>query len=116
MKNTSDQESFFQKVYQVVKLIPYGRITSYGAIAKYLGSGGSARMVGWAMNASFSAGEPIPAHRVVNRNGMLTGKHHFGTPEIMQQLLENEGLIITDDKIINFEKYYWDPSAELKDY
>jgi len=106
-------ESFFQKVYEVVKLIPTGRVTSYGAIAQYLSTKGSARMVGWAMNASHSISYPIPAHRVVNRNGMLTGKHHFGSPDIMQQLLENEGLTIQDDKIQDFKKYFWDPSQEL---
>lgn len=106
-------ESFFQKVYEVVKLIPPGRVTSYGAVAQYLSTKGSARMVGWAMNASHSSSHPIPAHRVVNRNGMLTGKHHFGSPDIMQQLLENEGLVIKDDKIQDFKKYFWDPSKEL---
>jgi methylated-DNA-protein-cysteine methyltransferase-like protein len=105
--------SFFQRVYEVVKLIPYGKVTSYGAIAKYLGSGGAARMVGWAMNASFSAKEPIPAHRVVNRVGMLTGKQHFGSPDMMKQLLENEGLKIEGDKIIDFKKHFWDPIIEL---
>lgn len=108
-----DKSSFFSRVYEVVVLIPYGRVTSYGAIARYLGSGGSARMVGWAMNASHAAGQPIPAHRVVNRNGMLTGKHHFGTPEIMQQLLESEGIAVEDDKITDLKKYYWDPVTEL---
>lgn len=106
-------ESFFQKVYEVVKLIPFGRVTSYGAIANYLGSKGSARMVGWAMNASHSAVESIPAHRVVNRNGMLTGKHHFGSPDMMKQLLENEGVIVNDDKIIDFNEYFWDPLKDL---
>lgn len=105
--------SFFERVYQVVNLIPYGRVTSYGAIAEYLGSKGSARMVGWAMNASHSAASPVPAHRVVNRNGMLTGKHHFGSPGIMQQLLENEGIVVKDDKIVDFTQYFWDPSREL---
>ena len=94
-------------------LIPYGRVTSYGAIAEYLGSRGSARMVGWAMNKSISAKDNVPAHRVVNRIGLLTGKQHFGGPDIMQQLLENEGVIITDDKILNFEDVYWDPAQEL---
>ncbi|MCD4729340.1 MAG: MGMT family protein [Bacteroidales bacterium] len=106
-------DSFFQKVYEVVKLIPFGSVTSYGAIANYLGSRGSARMVGWAMNASHAATVPIPAHRVVNRNGMLTGKHHFGSPEIMKQLLENEGVIVKDDKIVDFNNHFWDPSIEL---
>src|SRR5210317_1685815 len=108
-----DTNSFFEKVFQVVKHVPYGRVTSYGAIAHYLGSRGSARMVGWAMNASHSANESIPAHRVVNRNGLLSGKHHFGSPDIMQQLLESEGLQIEGDKIIDFDKYFWDPQKEL---
>jgi len=106
-------DSFFQKVYEVARLIPYGRVTSYGAIAAYLGAKGSARMVGWAMNASFSAKEDIPAHRVVNRNGMLTGKSHFGSPVLMQQLLESEGIEVINDKIVNFEDYFWDPVKEL---
>jgi len=110
-ENKSD--SFFKKVYEVVKLIPEGRVSSYGAIANYLGSRGSARMVGWAMNASHSAEFSIPAHRVVNRNGMLTGKHHFGSQNIMQQLLENEGIKVENDKIIDFEKYFWNPTIEL---
>jgi methylated-DNA-protein-cysteine methyltransferase-like protein len=105
--------SFFEKVYDVVRLIPYGRVTSYGAIAQYLGTRGSARMVGWAMNASHSAKENVPAHRVVNRNGLLTGKHHFGTPAIMQQLLESEGIVVIEDQIQDFEKHFWDPTAEL---
>lgn len=109
----SNQQSFFIRVFEVVKQVPYGRVTSYGAIAKYLGSGGSARMVGWAMNASHSAKDAIPAHRVVNRNGMLTGKNHFGSPDIMQQLLENEGVRIKNDQILKFEKYFWDPAIEL---
>ncbi len=107
------QENFFNKVYEVAKLIPKGRVTSYGAIARYLGSGQSARMVGWAMNASFSSKEAIPAHRVVNRKGLLTGKHHFGDPNLMQQLLENEGAIIKDNKIQNIDDLFWDPSKEL---
>ena len=106
-------DSFFHKVYKVARLIPYGRVTSYGAIAAYLGAKGSARMVGWAMNASFTAKEDIPAHRVVNRLGMLTGKSHFGNPGLMQQLLENEGIEVADDRIVNFEKYFWDPIREL---
>ena len=113
MHSANNDQSFFEKVYQVVKLIPNGRVTSYGAIANYLGSRGSARMVGWAMNASHSSAAPIPAHRVVNRNGMLTGKNHFGSPGIMQQLLENEGIIVENDKILNFSKHFWDPSSEL---
>ncbi|WP_340111774.1 MGMT family protein [Maribellus mangrovi] len=104
---------FFNRVYEVVKQIPQGRVTSYGVIAKYLGTGGSARMVGWAMNASHSHPDFIPAHRVVNRNGMLTGKHHFDSPNIMQELLEAEGLQIEEDKILNFRERFWDPAKEL---
>ena len=106
--------SFFERVYEVVKLVPYGRVTSYGAIANYLGSGGSSRMVGWAMNASHTQLQLIPAHRVVNRNGLLTGKHHFGGPDVMKQLLESEGLVIKDDKITNFQENFWDPCKELE--
>lgn len=105
---------FFSRVYETTMLIPYGRITSYGAIARYLGSGRSARMVGWALNASHTRSELIPAHRVVNRNGLLTGKHHFGNSSTMQQLLENEGLIVDDDRVVNFREKFWDPSRELK--
>lgn len=111
-KQKSDND-FFSKVYEVAKLIPYGRITSYGAIARYLGSEGSARMVGWALNVSHNDMGFIPAHRVVNRNGLLTGKHHFGNSSTMQQLLENEGIIIEDDKITNFDEKFWDPEKEL---
>jgi methylated-DNA-protein-cysteine methyltransferase-like protein len=109
-KNMSD---FFEKVYEVVKLIPPGRVTSYGAIAKYLGTGGAARMVGWAMNASHSHPEFVPAHRVVNRTGLLTGKHHFDTPGAMQELLENEGVKVENDQIIDFKTHFWDPMKEL---
>ena len=108
------EHSFFQKVYDVVRLIPYGRVTSYGAIAEYLGTRGSARMVGWAMNVSHSAKENIPAHRVVNRMGRLTGKHHFGDPGLMQQLLESEGMQIDNDQIVNLSEHFWDPMKELK--
>ena len=108
-----DHSSFFQKVYEVVKLIPYGRVTSYGDIAHYLGTGKSARMVGWAMNASHIAVPPVPAHRVVNRLGLLTGKHHFENPNMMQQLLESEGLKVKDDKIVDFNNIRWVPSEEL---
>jgi methylated-DNA-protein-cysteine methyltransferase-like protein len=107
------EEDFFQRVYEVVKLIPAERVTSYGAIARYLGTARSARMVGWAMNQSFSQPEIIPAHRVVNRNGMLTGKHFFGGENVMQELLESEGLIIEDDRIVNFKERFWDPTKEL---
>jgi methylated-DNA-protein-cysteine methyltransferase-like protein len=104
-------EGFFEKVYQVAARIPYGRVTSYGAIANYLGATGSARMVGWAMNGSVK--KDIPAHRVVNRNGLLTGKHHFQGTNLMQQLLESEGVEVIDNKIQNFEKLFWDPIKEL---
>jgi methylated-DNA-protein-cysteine methyltransferase-like protein len=103
---------FFLRVYEVTKLIPYGRITSYGAIARYIGSGRSARMVGWALNVCHN-NEFIPAHRVVNRNGLLTGKYHFGNSTTMEQLLSNEGIIIVDDQIINFREKFWDPFNEL---
>lgn len=102
-------ESFFEKVYQVVKLVPYGRVTTYGAIAEYLGSKGSARMVGWALNASHKSLDDIPAHRVINRNGLLTGKRHFGGSDIMQQLLESEGITVIDNQVVNFNKLFWDP-------
>ncbi len=97
----------------MVELIPLGRVTSYGAIARYLGTGGSSRMVGWAMNASHNQLQHIPAHRVVNRNGLLTGKHHFGGEDTMKQLLEGEGIVIIEDQIINFGEKFWDPSKEL---
>ena len=107
-----DKESFFDEVYQVVRLIPNGRVTSYGAIAAYLGSKGSARMVGWAMNASHSMPD-VPAHRVLNRNGLLTGKHHFGEPNRMAQLLEAEGVRVVEDQVQDFQAKYWDPALEL---
>ena len=107
-----ENKNFFQKVYQVSKQIPFGRVTSYGAIGKYLGAARSARMVGWAMNGA-GVIEGVPAHRVVNRKGLLTGKHHFEGTNLMQQLLENEGLEIRDNQIVNFEKYFWDPAKEL---
>ena len=106
------EENFFNRVYEVVKLIPHGRVTSYGAIARYLGSAGSSRMVGWALNNSHTL-EDIPAQRVVNRHGMLTGKHHFGGTTAMQQLLEREGVEIADNQVKDFEKLLWDPSLEL---
>ncbi len=107
------EESFFDKVYEVARQIPYGRVTSYGAIAKFLGTAGSARMVGWAMNGSHKY-DDIPAHRVVNRNGLLSGKHHFGGTNLMQQLLENEGIRVEDDQVVEFELHFWDPARELK--
>ena len=109
-----NDDNFFSKVYQVVALIPYGRVTSYGGIAGYLGSRGSARMVGWAMNAAHKSMVPIPAHRVVNRNGLLTGKAHFDGADVMRQLLESEGIILRDDQIVNFNKVFWDPTIELE--
>ena len=105
--------SFFEDVWDVVKLIPEGRVTSYGAIAKYLGITGSSRMVGWAMNACHRADVNIPAHRVVNRNGLLTGKAHFGDPDAMQSALEKEGLIVNKDQIQDFKTHFWDPTSEL---
>jgi methylated-DNA-protein-cysteine methyltransferase-like protein len=112
-KKQNDND-FFSKVYEVVRLIPSGRVTSYGAIARYLGTGSSARTVGWALNASHTGPGFIPAHRVVNRNGLLTGKRHFGNSSTMQQLLENEGLIVDDDRVLNFNEKFWDPSSELQ--
>jgi methylated-DNA-protein-cysteine methyltransferase-like protein len=108
-----NKNSFFERVFEVTSLIPYGRVTSYGAIARYLGSGRSARMVGWALNMSHTRPDFIPAHRVVNRNGLLTGKHHFGNSSTMRQLLENEGLKVEDDRIVNFSERFWDPGMEL---
>ena len=108
-----DKFSFFEDVYAVVRLIPKGRVTSYGAIAKYLGAAKSARMVGWAMNASHSSSLKIPAQRVVNRNGMLTGKFHFATPSLMEELLVKDGLIVKNDTIVDFKNVFWDPSIEL---
>ena len=104
--------SFFEQVFEVAKLIPKGRVTSYGDIANFLGTKSSARMVGWAMNAAHSIPD-IPAHRVVNRNGMLSGKMHFSTPTRMEELLKKEKIIVVDDQIIDFEKKRWDPSVEL---
>lgn len=104
---------FFQQVYEVARQIPAGRVTSYGAIARYLGTTGSARMVGWAMNASHAQPTYVPAHRVVNRNGLLTGKHHFGAPNTMKELLENEGIEFEGDQILNFHERFWDPGKEL---
>ena len=106
-------EDFFQNVFAVARLVPKGRVTNYGAIAKYLGAARSSRMVGWAMNAAHSQKKKVPAHRVVNRTGMLTGKHHFETPFLMQELLEKEGVNVEKDKIVNFKKHFWDPMVEL---
>ncbi len=106
-------KAFFQQVYDVALQIPYGKVTSYGAIAAYLGSKGSARMVGWAMNSSKNLPQNLPAHRVVNRNGLLTGKQHFGGKDIMADLLRSEGLIVKNNKILNFDERFWNPSLEL---
>ena len=106
-------DNFFEKSYAVARLIPYGRVTSYGAIATYLGAARSARMVGWAMNNSHNQKEEVPAHRVVNRKGLLTGKHHFDGTNLMQQLLESEGIIVIDNQIQDLDKVFWNPSIEL---
>ncbi len=108
----ADTLNFFADVYQVVRLVPRGRVTSYGAVARFLGTGISARMVGWAMN-SVHGDNSVPAHRVVNRNGVLTGKHHFSPSNRMQELLEAEGVIIEKDQIQNFDQHFWDPITEL---
>ena len=113
IEKRKDSYSFFENVYEVTRLIPRGRVTSYGAIAKYLGSGQSARMVGYAMNAAHTQTPPVPAHRVLNRNGMLTGKHHFCPPDLMQKLLEKEGLKISKDTVEKFDKVFWNPVTEL---
>ncbi|MCD8440471.1 MGMT family protein [Tenacibaculum finnmarkense] len=107
----SSNQNFFERVYQVSRLIPYGRVTSYGAIARYLGAAKSARMVGWAMNNSHT--KDVPAHRLVNRIGLLTGKHHFDGTNLMQQLLESEGIVVIDNQIQNFETVFWNPTDEL---
>jgi methylated-DNA-protein-cysteine methyltransferase-like protein len=107
-------DSFFQKVYKVARCIPYGRVTSYGAIARYLGAARSARMVGWAMNNSHTQKLEIPAHRVVNRQGVLTGKHHFGQTNLMADLLRSEGVEVDENQIINFKEVFWDPDKELR--
>jgi len=104
-----ENDSFFERVYQIAKQIPYGKVTNYGSIAEALGSKGSARMVGWAMNASHNIPD-IPAHRVVNKKGLLTGKHHFDGTNLMQQLLENEGVKVIDNQIQNLEKVFWKPT------
>jgi len=104
---------FYEKVFEIVRQIPAGRVTSYGAIARYLGTAGSSRMVGWAMNLSHRQEIFVPAQRVVNRNGLLTGKIHFGSPDAMQELLENEGVIVENDRVIDFDKIFWDPMVEL---
>ncbi len=115
-KNTKKADgtfTFFDDVYDVVRQIPKGRVTSYGAIGKYLGTALSARMVGWAMNVAHNQMPKVPAHRVVNRNGMLTGKDHFATPTLMEELLLKEKIKVKDEKVIDFAKHYWDPNSEL---
>ena len=104
---------FFDQVYQVVRLVPSGRVTSYGAIGKYLGAARSARMVGWAMNAAHHITPPVPAHRVVNAKGLLTGKMHFETPFTMKERLEAEGVRVEEDQVVNFREKFWDPTLEL---
>ncbi len=106
-------DNFFDKVYEVARRIPEGRVTSYGAIAKYLGAARSARMVGWALNNSGNLENPVPAHRVVNKKGLLTGKHHFDGTNLMQQLLENEGIKVIDNQIQQLDKIFWNPAEEL---
>lgn len=109
-----NKDNFFEMVYEVVKLIPEGKVTSYGAIANYLGATRSARMVGYAMNSVPQHTEYVPAHRVVNRTGLLTGKHHFIPESQMQELLEKEGIAVKDNQIIDFDKHFWDPNKELR--
>lgn len=107
------EQSFYDQVFELVRLIPKGRVTSYGAIAKSLGSGGSARMVGYAMSNAGLAHPPVPAHRVVNSIGLLTGKFHFSPPELMENLLQQEGVLVADNKIKDFKRVFWDPMLEL---
>jgi methylated-DNA-protein-cysteine methyltransferase-like protein len=113
MQYSENTRSFFQDVYEVVRLIPKGRVTTYGAIAEFLGSSGSSRMVGWAMNAAHGQHPHVPAQRVVNRNGLLTGRHHFETPDTMQELLESEGIVIRNYQVVDFEEVMWNPKIEL---
>lgn len=108
------KRDFFQDVYEVVRLIPKGRVTSYGAIAKYLGTAKSSRVVGYAMNASHQQQKPVPAHRVVNRNGMLSGKNHFPSPTAMEEALKKEGVVVKKDVVVDFKKLFWDPMLELE--
>lgn len=112
IEKNSNNENFFERVYEVARQIPYGKVTSYGAIAKSLGAARSARMVGWAMNASHSM-EDVPAHRVVNRMGLLSGKHHFDGTNLMQQLLESEGIKVIDNQIVDFQKHFWSPEIRI---
>ena len=112
-KAKNNKENIYDAIYDVVRAVPKGRVTSYGAVATAIGSASGARVVGYAMNTSFGAKPKVPAHRVVNRNGMLTGKHHFSPPKKMQQLLEKEGIKIKDDKVVDFDSLFWDPIKEL---
>jgi len=112
-RSTTKQYGFFEDVYAVVRQIPKGRVTSYGAIANYLGTKLSARMVGWAMNGAHGVSPKVPAHRVVNRNGILSGKAHFGTPTLMEELLQKEKIKVENDTVVDFEKLFWDPMKEL---
>jgi methylated-DNA-protein-cysteine methyltransferase related protein len=112
MSMTSQNDNFFERVYVIVRQIPEGKVTSYGAIAKALGTARSARMVGWAMNAAHNR-DDVPAHRVVNRKGLLTGKHHFDGTSLMQQLLENEGIVVEDNQIVDFESVFWTPEVSV---
>lgn len=111
---TEQQRNFFQEVHEVVRLVPAGRVTTYGAIAHYLGARHGARMVGWAMMAAHTANEYVPAHRVINRNGLLTGRHHFATPTAMQEALEAEGVVVREEQVQDFKSRFWDPAAELE--
>lgn len=104
---------FFERVYAIVSLVPEGRVTTYGAVAAYIGAPGAARTVGWALNACHDYNHVVPAHRVVNRNGMLTGKHHFRHPEMMKELLDSEGVKVEDDRVADFKNLFWDPYKEL---
>ncbi len=113
-RSVNKQYSFFENVYDVVRQIPKGRVTSFGAIANYLGTKMSARMVGWAMNGAHNASPKVPAQRVVNRNGMLTGKAHFATPTLMEELLLKEKIKVENDTVVDFEKLFWDPAKELE--
>jgi len=113
-KSTVKEYSFFADVFEVVRQIPKGKVTSYGAIAAYLGTKLSARMVGWAMNVAGSAKPKVPAQRVVNRNGMLTGKHHFATPTTMEELLKKDGVAVKNDTVVDFKKHFWNPSEALE--
>lgn len=112
-RSTIKEYSFFQDVYEVVRKIPKGKVTSYGAIAAFLGTKLSARMVGWAMNAAHNAKPKVPAQRVVNRNGMLTGKYHFSTPTLMEELLKKDGVQVKNDTVVDYKKIFWDPITAL---